>query len=662
MKENEIYKDGDIVSFLRMLVNSHKGRGAFNVIMAKANERLQQKIIEATSFLNDEQFSFVNMQTRIYMIINDMSLNDFPRCCTCGKILKNNVASLQRGFIYDACSVKCAANRKGRSEQIRSTKQERYGDPNYNNASKISQTLKNLPIEQKNAMQQQQKQSRQKHTDEDPMFKDKIVAKSKQTRFEKYGDENYNNRSQISATKQRKKNEDPDYYSQQVAKGKQTKLEKYGDENYNNKEKRKKTSLECYGDENWNNREQATKTCLEKYGVDNPAKSEQAKEKTRCTCLELYGATSYFASEQHKQQSQKTSLEKYGVKSPMQCKALHQKTIYAKNAKLYDKIMCSCDEVELLSSKDELIAKTELTEFTWHCKKCGNAFQAKLAMQWKRKGGHWARCLKCYPLHMSCSLKEIEMREFIKSLCPNDDIVANDRHAIIPYEIDVLDKTKSIGFEFNGIYWHSSLSGSRMSMLEKTKLCDKAGIKLVHMLEDEWDQRKEQCKAKIREVLGLYDNIDDYFEIVTIRRHIAQDFLDANCYDLFAKASAKRFAAMSSTGAILAYVGVSETNGSVMLHNLCCAIGYVNDKTIEKLIQHISLLHKDKHIYVKFDRRWPLSMQLCEKMQFIKCTQPTAWLIDEHLNRICNASQKYAFKDTCATMFGCGYCIYEVIV
>lgn len=49
------------------------------------------------------------------------------------------------------------------------------------------------------------------HKSEDPHFQDKITAKSKSTRKMKYGDENWNNSSQISATKQNKKIENPEY-------------------------------------------------------------------------------------------------------------------------------------------------------------------------------------------------------------------------------------------------------------------------------------------------------------------------------------------------------------------------------------------------------------------------------------------------------------------
>ena len=152
----------------------------------------------------------------------------------------------------------------------------------------------------------------------------------------------------------------------------------------------------------------------------------------------------------------------------MSSEAVRRKGIETKNRKVYEKIAASDDEVELLSDEDEFIHKTELTELRWHCKRCGEDFHAKPSFGWKNAGHHWARCLKCYPLSSSCSLKQLELLDYIKSVCPDDEICSCDRNMISPYEIDVLDKTKMVGFEFDGLYWHSEIAGSRKSLLCKT--------------------------------------------------------------------------------------------------------------------------------------------------------------------------------------------------
>ena len=72
----------------------------------------------------------------------------------------------------------------------------------------------------------------------DKEFWQKRNEKSKETFIKKYGTH-------------------PMKLKETILKQKQTKLEKYGDENYNNKEKNQKTKLERYGNKNYLNRDKA---------------------------------------------------------------------------------------------------------------------------------------------------------------------------------------------------------------------------------------------------------------------------------------------------------------------------------------------------------------------------------------------------------------------
>jgi hypothetical protein len=197
----------------------------------------------------------------------------------------------------------------------------------------------------------------------------------------------------------------------------------------------------------------------------------------------------------------------------MHSDSIRAKGIETKNRNWYKKIISSNDEVTLLASEDEFAHKTELTEFKWHCSRCGEDFTAKPSFEWRRAGAHWARCMRSYPLNSSCSLKQRQVYDFIASVCPGDVVLMNDRTQIAPYEIDVLNMTKRIGIEFDGLYWHSELAGSRRSLQLKTELCRKAGIALVHVLEDEWDMRIEQCKAQLKLVLGVHDSMPREFSV-----------------------------------------------------------------------------------------------------------------------------------------------------
>jgi len=115
------------------------------------------------------------------------------------------------------------------------------------------------------------------------------VSKIKNTKLERYGNENYNNKDQIAQTKfaryadlgycniEKSKQTKLERYGNEFfpnsEKAKQTKLERYGNENYNNSIKCKQTKLKKYGDSNYNNRNKSLYTCIEKYGFENVMQS-----------------------------------------------------------------------------------------------------------------------------------------------------------------------------------------------------------------------------------------------------------------------------------------------------------------------------------------------------------------------------------------------------
>lgn len=137
-------------------------------------------------------------------------------------------------------------------------------------------------------------------------------CKSKITCLEKYGCE-YSFQSENNLSKSR-----------------QTKLDKYGDENYNNKEKHIQTCLEKYGVENYSQteeyRDRVHKTSLTKYGVDHFTQSEIVKLHAKDTNLDKYGVEWQTQSENFKEKAVKTRKERYGVEYSMQSKELLEKS------------------------------------------------------------------------------------------------------------------------------------------------------------------------------------------------------------------------------------------------------------------------------------------------------------------------------------------------
>ena len=104
------------------------------------------------------------------------------------------------------------------------------------------------------------------------MDKETTINRRKATKFERYGDENYNN----------------------MDKNKSTKLKRYGSETYNNPERQVKTSRERWGD-NYNNRTQCAETKLLRHG----SSTYNNMTKNKYTKLQRYGNENYNNMEKH---------------------------------------------------------------------------------------------------------------------------------------------------------------------------------------------------------------------------------------------------------------------------------------------------------------------------------------------------------------------------
>ena len=130
-------------------------------------------------------------------------------------------------------------------------------------------------------------------------------------------------------------------------KNKQTKLERYGNENYNNRKKEKQTKLERYGNENYNNMDKNKQTCLARYGKECTLSVDIFKNKIKQTNLKKYGVE-YITQDKEKmkqgminkygvvhssklgfvkQKKEQTCLRNYGVKYPSQNNIINQKQL-----------------------------------------------------------------------------------------------------------------------------------------------------------------------------------------------------------------------------------------------------------------------------------------------------------------------------------------------
>jgi len=263
-------------------------------------------------------------------------------------------------------------------------------------------------------------------------------------------------------------------------------------------EKREISNLAKYGFKHVSQvkefKDKVRETNLERYG-GYTYQSEILMNKVITTNLERYGVTYSSSSDIVKSNLKKSNFEKYGVSNPSKLKVFTEK---AKNTNFYrygvENIMLSEDFRSKydISKEDNYIKYIGNRNYEFLCNTCDSSFIIDYDNYYKRKIRNVSRCTNCFPISEVSSIKEIELRNFIKSVY-NDEIISNYRDGL---EIDVYLPKLNIGFEFNGLYWHSKLD--KNYHINKTNHFKKIGIRIIHIWEDDWDIRKDIVKSQIR--------------------------------------------------------------------------------------------------------------------------------------------------------------------
>jgi hypothetical protein len=144
---------------------------------------------------------------------------------------------------------------------------------------------------------------------------------------------------------------------------------------------------------------------------------------------------------------------------------------------------------------------------------------------YKRISSNIKICTICYPIDQLRSIKEEVLYEFIKSIYTGE-IIQNFRSGI---EIDIYLPEMKLGFEFNGIFWHSSKFRERGYHLEKLEHFKKLGIRIVNIWEDDWMSKQEIIKSQINNFLLNSDKIPARkCYVKEIEYSESRDFLERN--------------------------------------------------------------------------------------------------------------------------------------
>jgi hypothetical protein len=306
-----------------------------------------------------------------------------------------------------------------------------------------------------------------------------LLCKSKQTRLERYGDENYVNIESRIKTNMEKYG--TKHYMSTVEfsdKSKQTKKERYGNENYTNQEKANATKIKRYGSI-W--QEGFKKTNLERLGVEYPFQSKEIQDKIK-----------------------KGLKEKYGVKYALQHKDLLQKSL---NSKIQNFLQNNPDIISIDDFGDEYIYTCKCPHPD--CTMCDEK-QFKISSQ-KYHGRKYRNDELCTILSPGSHNKNTFIENFVKDILNkyNVEYVTNTKDVIPPKELDIYIPSKKIAIECNGVFWHSDKWKDENYHYNKYIECQKQGVQLISIWEDQVYKKPEIIESIILSKLNIYKKIID---------------------------------------------------------------------------------------------------------------------------------------------------------
>jgi hypothetical protein len=274
-------------------------------------------------------------------------------------------------------------------------------------------------------------------------------------------------------------------------KTKKSLLKKYGVDHYSKTneyvEKVKQTSIERYGFDNFSKTEdyliRSKKTYIDKWGVDNFTKTEEYLEKSKDTCLKKYGVEFPTQSENIKQKIKKTNIEKYG------------QTHIFKSDNYRESHFNICKNPKYVGYVNDM------NLFNCDCNQ-NHTFLISTDDYYGRIKSNNKLCTTCYPISDTSSIKESIIFKYISEIYKSE-IITNWRDK---FEIDIYLPDINIGFEFNGLYWHSNKFKENSYHLKKTLFFNKKGIRIIHIWEDDWIYKEEIIKSQIKNWIGVTSN------------------------------------------------------------------------------------------------------------------------------------------------------------
>lgn len=449
-------------------------------------------------------------------------------------------------------------------------------------------------------------------------------------------------------------------------------LEKYGCEHAQQSEKSRKKMRDTLSskskEEKIKTNEKRMKTCLEKYGCEYVSQNKDISNKMRETALskskefwdkrnelskhtklERYGNENYFnrdkmnetisnrTDEERKLSNEKrkaTFLERYGVDCALKNNEFKHAANNKKLTNYYNSVLVNYEYAKPLFTAEEFVMMTDRSKLKWKCTKCGHEFESDTYVHLP----FMVRCEKCHPYILCSELEsEREIVKFIKSLY-NGVVETRYKKLIPPYEVDIYIPEFKLAIEYDGIYWHSDLKKTDNNYhLMKTEMCEKQGIQLIHIFENEWKYKNDIVKSRLKNIIGIYENTV-YARKCTVKEiDDCSDFMNSNHIQGNANASVKL--GLFHNNELISVMTFCKSRFDKKheweMLRYCNKLGYHVPGGASKLLTYFERNYKPLSIVTYADRRWSMG-KVYESIGFSKLwnSKPDYWYFRHDKNSL----------------------------
>lgn len=227
---------------------------------------------------------------------------------------------------------------------------------------------------------------------------------------------------------------------------------------------------------------------------------------------------------------------------------------------------------------------------------CGHVFKTRSydVMGGRRKS---CGCLKSFP--------QKELFELVKSYGQN--AIWNDWSVLGDLELDIYLPDLKIGIEYCGLFWHGEkLKGTsaRHRHLDKLKLCEAAGVRLITIFADEWLCRRNAVEGYLRAILKVQSKKIGARKLTLVKGDLpaVRDFQEAN--HIQGHSGSDAYSLRDENGKILSSATFLFVNREWQLVRYCTATDTQVLGGFQRLLKAFIEDHKPEKIVTFSDRRW----------------------------------------------------------